>query len=410
MNSRHIKTLWLAAVCAILIAGVGILVRHFVQSPQDNVPGMAADQEHQVWIEACRPASIRQPLEIAGIDKNGEKGLYCAPGGGVATVNDGGDAIYRFNVPVAGRYRLWGYCSWLDKGRGGFRVTVGDTLSPVRKVATDTSWQWMPLAEVQLSAGVAHMTLTAEGDGFAVRRMFLCNNLTRHPQENFEEPVDILFDDFDGCEEGEFDSWSRVSGQWVVRRRENMKSTAAQLLSGKSTSEALLYVGSASWQNYSLALESRVIRSVPGASAAVRFYCDPGGNGFVLRWLPSDASGQVRMELFREEVAGTKMLDHFSVTWDTSTWSELSIEARDGTLCIHIDSNPVRTIHVGNLGGGGIGLWLSGEIEMVFDNVQVLGRRIRTAAATPTEPQPDNHQSRQDQDKEAGTSNENNGN
>jgi len=373
--SRRAKYLygWLA-VGVVLTVGAIFFLRH---SP--------AGQEHPIWIDMRRPVLIRQPLEVAGIDEGGEKGLYCAPGGSVATDQDGGDATYRFYVPTAGRYRLWGYCRWLDDGNGGgFTVAVGDTQSSVRAAARtatsdtpsdDTPWQWIPLAEAPLSAGVVTMTLTANGDGFAVRRLFLCNNFSRHPAESLTEPNDVFFDDFDGCEEGEFDSWSRVSGRWVVRRREDMKSPAAQILTGKSSSEALLNVGFPNWRAYSLRLDCRVIRFAPGASAAVRFYVDSDGNGLVLQWTPSDADGQVQMELFRETVAGIQRLDRLTVPWDTSRWSELAIEARDGVLYIHLDSNPVRTIAVDGPDGGGIGLWLCGDIEMAFDNVQVLGQQ-----------------------------------
>jgi len=368
--TNRVKYLRLAVVGAVLAMGIIIFV---------GVRNTVDVQEHQVWIEACRPVSIRQPLEVAGIGENGEKGLYCAPGGGVATDQDGGDATYRFYVPAAKRYRLWGYCRWLDdRSIDGFTVTIGDAQASVRAASdtmVDTPWQWVLLAEAQLSAGVATMTLTANGAGFAVRRMFLCDNLTRHPVESLTEPVDIFFDDFDGCEEGKFDSWNRVSGRWIVRRREDQKSPAAKLLTGKSSTEALLNVGFANWRAYSLRLDCRVVGSASGATAAVRFYVDQDGNGMMLRWTPSNANGQVQMELFRENVTGIQVLDHFTVTWNTSRWSELSIEARDGMLCISIDSNPVHTIAIDGSNGGGIGLWLSGEIEMGFDDVQVIGQK-----------------------------------
>ena len=380
--SSHAKHRWLTSVLATIIVGIAFYSWRQGAFRQTNGPILASQMEHQVWVEACRPVSLREPLEVTAIGENGEKGLYCAPCGGVATDNDGGDAVYRFNVPEAGRYRLWGYCRWLDAEGDGFVVDIGGDRSAIRKTGPVGQWQWLPLGEVQVPTGVGRMTLTARGGGFAVRRMFLCNNTSCQPLQNATEPVDIFFDDFDGCEEGEFDSWNRISGQWTVCHREDRKSPAAKLLVGKSASEALLNVGNPDWRDYSLALDCCAVSASPTATAAVRFCCDQSGSGLFLRWTPKGDGGQVRFELLHEEAAGVKTLDRFTTAWDTSNWSELSIEARDGTVTVSINSMPVRTIKVGDLKGGTIGLWLCGEVEMMFDNVQVLGRQDRTSPAT----------------------------
>jgi hypothetical protein len=383
--NRSAKRLWLASGCAVLVAvGTALCVWWSASSRHDDAPVAAVEQEHQIWIEACRPLSIRQPLEVADIGEHGEKGLCCALGGVVAMEDEGGDAVYRFHVPAAGRYRLWGYCRWLEAEGDGFVADIGGIRSVIHKTASTGQWQWLPLAEAQLFAGVAEMTLTAEGGGFAIRRMFLCNNLDRNPMESSIEPIDIFFDDFDGCREGEFSSWSRVSGQWSVHRRKDDKRPASKMLVGKSSSEAIISVGSPDWRDYSLVLNCRAVRASRRASTAVRFYCDQEGNGLVLRWTPKGADRQVRMELLREEPTGVRTIDRFAAAWDTSRWSELSIEASEGTLRIGIDSRPVRTIKTGDLGSGGIGLWLSGDVEVMFDNVQIIGRRPRESGRPST--------------------------
>lgn len=379
MNSRAMNR-WLAAGPAVSIAAA-FLVWRLALPRHSPTSGMADEPKHQIWLEACRPIAIRQPLEVTGIGENGEKGLYCAPGGGVATDNDGGDAVYRFHVPSAGRYRLWGYCRWLDDSGDGFAVDIGGTQSAIGKTPGMKNWQWLPLTEAQLATGVGRMTLMASGNGFAVRRFFLCNDIALHPLDTKVEPVDIFLDDFDGCEEGEFDSWSRVRGEWTVHRRQDCKSPAAKLLIGKSSSEALINVGAPDWRDYSLMLDCRTLSASPSATAAIRFCCDREGNGLVLRWMPKGADGQVQMELFREEATGVKLLERFTAAWDTSNWSELLVEAGEGAIRISIDATPIRTITLKSPGSGSIGLWLTGEIEMMFDNVQAIGRRARAVPA-----------------------------
>jgi hypothetical protein len=400
--SGSAKRFWLASGCAVLIAAVVALCLWWsASSRHDDAPVAAVEQEHQIWIEACRPLSVRQPLEVAGIGEHGEKGLCCSLGGTVAMEDEGGDAVYRFYVPATGRYRLWGYCCWLETEGDGFVADIGGIRSVIHRTASTPQWQWLPFAEAQLLAGVATMTLTAEGGGFAIRRMFLCNNLDRKPTESLIEPIDIFFDDFDGCQEGEFDSWSRVSGQWSVHRRQDDKRPASKVLVGKSSSEAIISVGSPNWRGYSFMLDCRAVSASGLASTAVRFYCDQEGNGLVLRWTPEGTDGQVRMELLREEPAGIRTIDCFAATWATSRWSELSVEASEGTLRVGVDSRPIRTIKTGDLGSGGIGLWLSGDVEVMFDNVQITGWRPRNPAA-PREGSPSDNQCGQ-QDREVNT-------
>lgn len=371
----------LAIICALLITTISVVcIGMHAFSRNDNATEATVQKEQYIWVEACRPISIRQPLEVVAIGDNGEKGLYCAPGGHVATDDDGGDATYRFYVPAAGRYRMWGYCRWLDATGDGFDVDIGGVSSSIHKTASASQWQWLPLAEAQLSAGARQFTVKSKGGGFAVRRLFLCNDFDGHPLQCATEPVDFFFDDFDGCEEGEFDSWNSVSGQWTVHRRQDRKSPAAKLLIGKSTSEALISVGDPGWRDYSLILDCRTIHTSPGAMAAVRFCCDQEGNGIVLRWKPTDTSGKTQMELLREEVAGVKRLDRFTAAWDTSRWGELSVTTLGGVMTICIDSMPVRTIQFDGSSTGTIGLWFYGDIEMMFDNVQVIGWRDRISA------------------------------
>jgi len=397
MNSGA-KRLWLASGCVVLIAvGAALRVWWSASSRHDDAPAAAVEQEHQIWIEACRPLSIRQPLEVAAIGDKGEKGLCCALGGAVTMQDEGGDAVYRFRVPAAGRYRLWGYCRSLEAEGDGFVADIGGIRSVIHKTALTRQWQWLPFAEAQLFAGVARMTLTARGGGFAIRRMFLCNNLERNPMESSIEPVDIFFDDFDGCQEGEFGSWSSVSGWWGVHRRQDNTRPASKMLVGKSSSEAMISVGSPNWRDYSLTLDCRAVSTSRRAGTAVRFYCDQEGNGLVLRWTPTGADGHVRMELRREEPTAVKTIDCFDAAWDTSRWSELSIEASEGTLRIGIDSEPIRTIKTGNLGSGGIGLWLSGHVEVMFDNVQITGWRPRNLP-TPRQGSPSDNRSGQQDD------------
>lgn len=390
------------AGCALLLAtGVAFCFWMFVSSRNGDSSEAIGEKLHYIWIEACRPVSIRQPLEVVNIGDNGEKGLYCALGGGVATDDDGGDAMYRFHIPTAGRYRLWGYCRWLDAEGDGFIVDIGGDQSIVRKSKTSSQWQWLPLAERPLPAGIERLTLKTKGGGFAVRRMFLSNDLTNHPSQCDIKPIDYFFDDFDGCEEGEFDSWNRVSGEWTVHRREDHKSPAAKLLMGKSSSEALIGVGASTWRDYSLTLDCRTLHASPGAMAAVRFCRDPEGNGLVLRWNPTDKNGQTQLELLHEDIAAVKMLDRISVDWDTSIWSELSVRIRNGAVDISINSLPVRTIPYHGSRKGAIGLWLSGDVEMMFDNVQVIGLRDRTSAAATKTIQSGNHQDRDDKEDSA---------
>lgn len=380
-KGESVKHTW-AIFGALIVAAGGIwFYLGSMTSPMEVFIGQEQEEQY-IWVETCRPIRLTQPLEVAAIGEQGDKGLYCPIDSDIAAGDDGGEATYRFHVFAAGRYRLWGYCCWFEEdGQFAMQAEGNDTIivSPTGELR---QWQWIPLGQAQLDEGTGKIKLTVMSDGFAVRRLFLSNDVHCHPLQSPTQINDIFFDDFDGCDEGEFDSWSRISGSWHVQRLQEASSPASQVLIGQSSHGALVSVGNKSWRDYAILLNCRTIEASPSARAGVRFCCDEEGNGHVLAWTPKSGS-RVSMALLQERVAGIEVIDRFDVEWDVFRWNELGINVHDDRVVVSINTKPVHTIHATIPKHGAIGLSLDGPIEMMYDNVQVRGWSVRTEVEPP---------------------------
>lgn len=327
---------------------------------------------HCVYVEACSPISIKLPFEVTAIGEQGQRGLYVAPEPNTSS-NEGGTATYRCFVPAAGQYKAWGYCYWMEGGGGTnvFELSVGGSSGTIPRGPATRQWQWVPLLTANLKEGLATMTLAARGWGFAVRKIVFCDDPLRHGEQCGAVTEDLFYDDFNDCHEGQFDSWQKCSGKWTVEHDDDYKSPAEKVLVGRCQEEAFVCIGDSWGGDYCLTVDCRTIHSDAGGKSGIRFCMDGDAGSLLLCWTCDGSQKQARIELLRETLRGCTKLAEFAADWQERQWHEVSLSLQNETVSILVDSLPLKTVAVGPIHGGGIGLCLFGPIEMQFDNVQV---------------------------------------
>jgi hypothetical protein len=332
---------------------------------------------YKIWIDASRPTTIAAPFEVAAIGANAERGLWIGPGVGRGWKGEaGGEACYRFHVPAGGKYNLWAYCLWHDECTNAVYAEVDESGKAV--IGNDpvfNQWHWVRGFSVDLSEGMHTLKLSNHSDNLAVQTVFVSNAVDLHPQGHVMSEVDLFFDGFDGCDNGNFNLWQPRDGQWAVEPDKTASGGANQVLVGKSSKTALIMLQTRAWQDYRLDVSLRPVRGDrSGLPVGICFGLQDDLDFWQLRWDLQARQEAVSASLVRRSRDGEKVVGTVDMPWCDRQWHDVGIAVDAGGVNVQVDGGKQVAIAAPGIPAGGIGLWLSGNVEAAFDSVQVRGR------------------------------------
>ena len=378
---KRIRSGWLVlgAATVFCLAVFAAMGRH---RGANNSPVDA--EVHVVSIAANRPVSVTIPFEVVPIGPNGERGLWIGPAlGAEQTERAEGTASYRVHVPADGSYMVWGYCRWMGGGFDSIGIAIDDTDAiTIGGDGVFKKWHWVRAGPVRLKEGEHTIKLISRCENVGVRRLLLTNSPQLQPAEYGVAVSDIFYDDFDGCADGNFDLWRQCSGRWKVKHLDSQEHPAKRTLIGVSHDESLLRL-SENWRNYVLNVSCRLVsargdNSMTGICFGMRTL-----EYWRLQWREIPGKNIAVMELIRRRSGQAVLLERFEVPWAPGIWHDVQIGLAPGGVEIRVDNGEEKVIAVEGEIVGGIGLWLSGDTEAHFDDVQVRLHRslVRTLKA-----------------------------
>jgi hypothetical protein len=324
----------------------------------------------RVHVDVTRPLRLEQPMEIVRIGENGEHGLLIAPLVGRGWRNEAaGSAEYAFEVPADGSYYVWAYCLWHDACTNAVFVQLdGGRKTILGNDPIYGQWHWVRGPEVALTAGAHTIRLSNHSDNIAIRKVVLINSSTEQPGGSGQNFAELFYDGFDGCDNGNFDIWKKLSGDWSIRELPGSPG-GRKVVVGRAADEALMTVGEAKWSNYQLDASVLPTRGPAGSSGGVCFGMESNSRYGILRWAEA-ADGRCRLIVERRQDDQVKTLGEFAVNWKAGIWHQLQVRLLPGRISIRLDGLRVGQIEAAEPVAGGIGLWLrNGDAE--FDNIHV---------------------------------------
>jgi hypothetical protein len=149
--------------------------------PAPPVPDPTPSGAVQLWLEA-EAGTLNRPMVVASdAEASGGRYIWVPNGSG-----GGGKATYRFSVPRAGSYAIWGRVISNSANDDSFMVALDDASTPVRwntRHGGQETWVWdtlpLPLA---LEAGPHTLTISRREDGTKLDALLITDDLSFVPE------------------------------------------------------------------------------------------------------------------------------------------------------------------------------------------------------------------------------------
>ena len=356
---RLIKTL-------LILACIGI----YGYSAVDTNSG----QIHNISIDTGKSLSIVWPFETAIVGDNGEKGLRIGPNIGRGWRDEaGGEAGYRFYVPKNDRYDIWAYCLWFDECANAVFAKIDDLDKAI--VGNDpiyNQWHWVRGFNVHLKKGTHTLVLSNHSDHIAIQKILFTNSVTITPEDFGLVFSDIFYDGFDGCDQGNFENWEIVCGQWLVQNPGEEMCFEENVLIGKSEESSFIIYRNNDWSDYSLNIKIKTILfENTGGTIGICFGVKDANQYYQLKLSRTEKSGIADVQISRHFVEETHVLTDFEVPFEPEQWHSVEIALSDGNISVKVDdAKPIETSTDHEITGG-IGFRLEGNVETYFDDIHV---------------------------------------
>lgn len=336
-----------------------------------------------ILIDVSKPHKIVWPCEIDFVGEDGEEGFRIGP-----DVNQGwrnrkwdageeeaefvkgdGFAIYHFYAPANGRYTLWGYTLWDDPCTNAVFVQidqgVDNTLGndPVYK-----KWHWVRGTSTYLDKGSHTLTLSNHSNNVALQKIMLMGSKYKVPSASEIYFTDIFYDDFDGCDLGNFQQWKKVGGNWFVSADAEPVCANANSLIGEATAKAdcEIRVGDNKWENYSFDINCSIKEWKQGAFAQIKFGISNNNDCLSIKLIPI-ANDSVELCLIRNNDTNGILLGKVNTAKKDF---KISVTASEEGLNLLVDGKVVIQTDKEEYSGG-ISLLLSGDIRVNYDDIHV---------------------------------------
>lgn len=150
---------------------------------------------NRICLDAANPTSLVPPMQIVELgsivrDASANRALALPRGVG-SPPEVGGSATFVFNVPSAGRYRLWARAWWEDGCGNSVTMRIDDHAEfTFGQGSTHGTWHWMQapprLRQLELSEGKHTLTISNREDGVALDQILLIKS-SRYVPMGIEE-------------------------------------------------------------------------------------------------------------------------------------------------------------------------------------------------------------------------------
>lgn len=335
---------------------------------------VGSGQTFSINVDLAEPISIVWPCEIAVVGDNGEKGLRIPPKVGRGWRQEaGGQASYKFYVPKDSKYHIWAYCRWFDVCSNAVFAQIDNLDKAI--VGNDPiydKWHWVRGFDVDLKKGTHTFILSNHSDHISLQKVLFTNSASLRPEDHKVIFSDIFYDGFDGCDQGNFRSWSVTSGTWFAQNPTDQTCITENALIGRSKGRAFIVYKNDSWCDYSLSI---VIKSMPSKSAeaaiSVCFGVKDPNQYYQLKIQPIKDTDKANIQICRNIYSQMHVLAQSEISWQTDVWHQVEIDLNNNSIEATIDDAKSVQTPVSNQITGGIGLLLESQTEAYFDDIHV---------------------------------------
>ncbi len=172
-------------------------------------------------------------------------------------------------------------------------------------------------------------------------------------------------------------TWQHISGKWRVAQLESARFSAnafTLLGSVPGGGEGLTTAGYWFWED--LTVEASIRPPADADGYGVALACQPEGSGYVLRFMP-DRGAAGTLQLVRVMNGREQVLDRARAVVHPDEWHRLALSGIRGRLEGALDGAALVGAEAPALGHGQIGLWVSGDPEVAFDDVEAHSGPLR---------------------------------
>ncbi len=331
-----------------------------------------------VSVDLAKPQKVVWPCEVSIVGDMGEKGLRIPPKVGRGWAGEaGGEASYKFYIPQTGKYYVWLYCLWYDVCTNAVFAKIDDMdrailgNDPIMK-----EWHWVRSFAVTLGEGTHTLVLSNHSDHIALQKVAFTNSAFSAPDNCPLVFAEMFYEDFDGCDRGNFSNWKILAGKWKVHHPAGNAKRSDNVLTGQSQGQSLIVIPEHDWADY--ALNVRIKCAPPGDQQdAMDLYFGYQGpeNHYLFRMQPI-AGGECDLSLWRQSADQKALLCSGRVAFDPNQWHPVEVSHGNGELFVSLDGQErLRGKLAGTLAGS-IGFGLSPGLMGSFDSIHI--RHVQT--------------------------------
>jgi len=334
---------------------------------------IAPQQASSVSIDLGKPQTVVWPFEVSVVGDMGEKGLRIGPKIGRGWLGEaGGEASYKFYVPNDGTYYLWGYCYWYDVCANAVFVQIDAQERTI--LGNDpllNVWHWVRGFSVPLSKGTHTLTLSNHSDHISLQKIQFINSSLATPSDSAFIFSELFYDDFEGCDLGNFAHWKTVTGKWNVKHPSQQNSQDTNVLTSQSQDGALIIYEGQDWSDYAVnvAVNSHPL-SASGQAIDICFGVQEPDQYYLLRILPVE-EGAAKLEILRRHRGALASIIAANGPWQIDKWHKIEVAHDNSSLIASIDGREVINTETEQEISGGIGFGLQAGAYASFDNIHV---------------------------------------
>lgn len=324
-----------------------------------------------VSIDTANPLAIEWPCEISIVGDSGEKGLRIAPKAGRGWRGEaGGKASYRFFIPEDGKYHIWAYCLWFDECANAVFAKIDEQDKAI--LGNDpvyNKWHWVMGFDINLKKGTHNLVLSNHSDHISLQKIVFSNSASSGPQQTGLVFSDIFYDGFDGCDQGNFTSWQKISGSWLVKNPDSETCFIENSLIGESVDNAFIIYENDDWQDYCLDISVKVLPfGSDGGSVGICFGLSEPNNFYQLKIqsIPDRKSAKIAIV-----DKNSKIIYESELAFGINKWQQIQIALKDGYIEVKLAENEPVKFETNQKITGGIGLMLEDKITAYFDNIHI---------------------------------------
>lgn len=331
-------------------------------------------QIYSVNIDTGKPLSIVWPFETAIVGDYGERGLRIGPKIGRGWRKEaGGEASYRFYIPTGGKYYIWAYCLWFDECANAVFAKIDEMDKAI--IGNDPiykKWHWVRGFDIRLNKGTHTLTLSNHSDHIAIQKVFFTNSAYTKPEDCELVFSDIFYDGFDGCDQGNFDTWDIVSGRWLVQNPTEQMCLEENVLIGESEDDCFIIHKGSDWSNYSFNVSIRTFQTDnKSADYGICFGVKDENQYHQLSLHPIEQSGTCKVQIDKKTLQEIRTISGFEVPWKSGKWHQMEIALNEGHIAVKVDNCETVEIPTNYNVTGGIGFRLKDKTTAYFDDVHV---------------------------------------